>query len=96
MTTFDDELSEFAREFLDSDVLGYVIGAHTSGDIPGIYTRRYVESEQIAGIRPIFSITDADADSLTIDSPITINDVPYLIREKQSDGAGLTTLILEG
>ena len=96
MTTFDDELSELAAEFLDEDIPGYTVGAHSTGDISGIYTRRYVESDRISGVRPTFSIADGDAFLIAIDSTITVNEVSYFIREKQSDGAGITLLILEG
>ena len=96
MTTFDDELSELAAEFLDADIPGYTIGTHSTGDLSGIYTRRYVESDRISGVRPTFSIADGDAFLIAIDSTITVNEVSYFIREKQSDGAGITLLILEG
>lgn len=96
MTAFDDDLSELAGEFIDEDIAGYVIGIHSTADIAGIYTRRYVESERISGMRPVFSIVDGDAFSIAIDSTIKINEIIYIVREKQSDGAGITLLILEG
>lgn len=92
MTAYTDNLATLAREFIAPDVPGYIV----SGEgIAGIFSRRYVESDRIAGYRPIFICVEQDASALTIGGNLTIDGNTYTIAERQPDGDGLLMLVLE-
>lgn len=88
-------LSENMTDFFNPDEVGNqaTVGAST---INGFFSREYAELNGVEGYYPIFIVTDADADTVTLNSTtITLQAVNYLAISKRPDGTGLTTLLLQ-
>lgn len=84
-------------ELLDTDdfAVAATIGAST---VNGIFDRPYGETfDLVAGSKPTFLCAESDLPSLTLGtSTAVINGDTWLIVERQPDGHGLVTLVLEG
>ena len=78
-------------EFIDPDIPGYFISETPA--IEGIFSRQYVETQNIAGVKPLFLIAESDAPAS--DTQITIKSKLYTIRAIQPDGEGFAVLVLE-
>ena len=61
----------------------------------GIFSNDYIENLDIQGTVPQFICRTADADNIAIDASMTRATVTYLVKIKESDGTGITTLVLE-
>ena len=78
-------------EFIDPDLPGYKVS--TTPSIEVIFSRQYVDTQNIAGVQPIFTIVEDDAPANGTN--ITIDGTVYTIRVIQPDGEGFASLILE-
>ena len=79
-------------EIIDQDMPGYVVSQINSVDVPGLFSREYIETNRIAGNRPILTVLDtvtvARSDLVVVDS----NN--YVVEELQPDGDGFIELVL--
>jgi len=89
--------SEDLTEFLDVSG-GFAVTATFGviGAVTGIFDRAYLESSGIAGYRPVFLCRASDVASAAIGETVTIDSTAYTLAERQPDGTGMTTLVLEG
>lgn len=69
-----------------------VLGAAT---FYGIFDKTYVDPLGITSSEPRLVAKSTDVASATLGTPITVNGTAYTVREKQPDGTGMTTLLLE-
>ena len=66
-----------------------------AGSINGIFSREYAEVNRVEGYHPTFTISAADAATITKNSTVlTIATVNYTAVSKQPDGTGMTLLVL--
>lgn len=91
--TLNDSLKALSAEFLSSDFPGYAVGVAGGREYSGIFKKAYVETNRIAGTRPLFQIVETD--QLSEGDVITIESRAYTIRVIENDGAGMALLILE-
>jgi len=71
---------------------------HPSGEtitISGIFDTEYVEINQMESLVPTFTCRTADVSAARTGARMTVDSVEYSVRIPQSDGTGMTTLILE-
>ena len=90
-------IAEDLDAFLDTDDFAVpgTIGAST---VNGIFDNGYAAALQFAaGTKPTFLCKTADLPTVTLGTTtITINGTSYVIQEREPDGYGLETLVLEG
>jgi len=64
-------------------------------DITAIYDEDYVESLDIAGVRPLLHCRSTDVADVIQGDDVEVAGVDYLVAKVQQDGTGVTILILE-
>lgn len=88
--------AETLADFLDTDdfAITATVGASS---VDGIFNNGYAESfGVVAGSQPTFLCKVSDLPAITLGTTTAvINSTTYTIVEKQPDGFGLTTLVLE-
>ncbi|GAA5442645.1 hypothetical protein Misp06_00819 [Microbulbifer sp. NBRC 101763] len=84
-------------ELIDPDLPGYRLATAPGGDLPGIFGNAWQEAAGQAGTAPVFTCDAAAAAAAGAENnrEITIDAVPYLIRESQPRDGGGVTFILE-
>lgn len=87
--------TEDLTAFFDSD--GIADSATVGGSsVSGIFSREFVEVQNVEGYYPTFLLSDSDAASITKNSTVlTINSANYMAISKRPDGTGTTLLVLE-
>ncbi|MBT4292877.1 hypothetical protein HOD41_09325 [bacterium] len=63
--------------------------------ITAIYDEDYVESLDIAGVRPLLHCRSTDVADVIQGDDVEVAGVDYLVAKVQQDGTGVTILILE-
>lgn len=90
------ESSDDRAAMLDTDEFAVTatIGSNT---FPGILDKDYVEVGGVGSTKPIFTCDEAVAVAAgaVVDATITISGNDYKIRNLETDGTGITVLILE-
>ncbi len=81
-------------ELIDPDMPGYVIARVNGTDVPGIFTRAFVETNRISGNRPLLTIVDTAV--IAINDAVVISAKNYTVAELQPDGDGFIEVILNG
>ena len=82
MSVFFDDLDSVAATFPGGDVQGYL-------------DDEYVEALGVAGVKPVFTCATVDVTSVTEGDAVTIGGVSYEVVIPQSDGTGLTKVVLK-
>ena len=87
---FAEDLSAFFSndEMADNATIG-------SNTVVGIFENQFVEVHGIESFRPVFTCTEASVPSIAHGDALNIKAVSYKVAGVQSDGTGLTQLILE-
>lgn len=68
-------------------------GSATS--IKGIFENEFVELNGMGAVRPLFTCATSDVSDASDGAKITIDSTVSTVRSPQTDGTGVTTLILE-
>lgn len=63
--------------------------------VPVLFDAAYADPFGIAGTEPRATCASVDVAVLVQGSPLTILGQAYTVRDKQPDGTGITTLLLE-
>jgi len=87
---FIEDLSEFLddAELADNATIGTSI-------VAGIFENQFVEVQGVEGMRPVFTCAEANVASIKHGDIISLKAGSYKVAGVQSDGTGLTSLILE-
>lgn len=80
--------------FFDTDDFGTAATVDGSS-VDGIFDHEYVEAAGIAGERPVFLCRTSDISAVALDVTVVVNSTNYTLRVIESDGTGLSRLILE-
>ena len=92
MTLREDMLADLAT-FVSPDEFGTaaVIGTAT---VHGLFDRRYVESNDTAGYKPVFMCAESDVSDIEQGDAVTIASVGYTVASVEPDGTGMVRLVL--
>jgi len=87
---FVEDLSEFldSNEMADNATIG-------TSTIAGIFDNQFVEVHGVEGFRPVFVCSEADVSAIAHGDDLNVKGLDYKVAGVQSDGTGLTSLILE-
>lgn len=84
-----------AREMFDPDVPNVVEVELADGStFYGSFTREYVETDEIVGVRSVLTAPSADVEGLTTGDSITVAGTVYKARVIQVRGRAITGVIL--
>lgn len=64
-------------------------------EIDGIFENQYVEVNGVQSLKPTFLIDDESVPTIKRGNALRIKDIEYSYIHQQSDGTGVTLLILE-
>jgi hypothetical protein len=90
------DLDDLTTELFDED-LPNVVSAHFAGcgdSFSGSLSREHVETNEIVGIRSVFTAPSERFIGLHVDDPIWIGDEQYYARVIETRGVATTALIL--
>lgn len=88
-------LSDITREMLTDDFPGVSSVVFSAVTTKALLSRKYIESESMAGMVSVLSIPEDSSALVTIGEQITVEGGSYNVAEIQPDGAGMADIILE-
>lgn len=91
--TFSDILADADDAILDG--LGETVTITGKGTVVGVFEDEYDDDVDVQGSHPMFTYDTSDLTVVSGDELVRSNGSAYTVRVPESDGTGLTALILQ-
>lgn len=88
------ELDSLAAEFMDADLANVVDCVFSGGTVRGSFSREYIETDQVAGVRSVILCPSSSVDTVATGDAVTVDGVNYTVQVIEQRGRAFTALVL--